>query len=130
MNIPVVTESFTPPQLLSTIDFEAFGNANGYATSVSLFAPGGFTTTYAGDAFTMFGGELSSAAAGGFYQPGAAGGADIPLNPTAQAVFSRVYENTKSLQSPLAPVIFYGASALAGVGGEEFATGGAGYDAL
>ncbi len=62
MNIPVVTESFMPPQLLSTINFEAFGNANGYATSVSLFAPGGFTKIYASDAFTMFGGEFSPAA--------------------------------------------------------------------
>ena len=60
IGIPVVTESFTSPQLLSTINFGAMANANGYASSVALYSPGGFTTTYVGDAFTIFGSSTGS----------------------------------------------------------------------
>ena len=48
--ISVVTDTFQAPQLLSTINFASLANGNGYATSVSIFTPGGFTSTYVGDA--------------------------------------------------------------------------------
>jgi hypothetical protein len=65
IGIPVVADTFTPPQLLSTVDFAAMGNANGYATSITLIAPGGFATTYLGDAFQMFGGSAVGIGNGG-----------------------------------------------------------------
>jgi len=55
LNIPVVTQTFAPPQLLSTINWSNLSNANGYATSVSLFSPGGWSTTYVGNGFDLFG---------------------------------------------------------------------------
>jgi RHS repeat-associated protein len=67
VGIPVVTDTFTPPQLLSTVDFGAMGNANGYATSVSLIALGGWTTITLGDAFTLLGSSLGPAGADGSF---------------------------------------------------------------
>ena len=39
---------------------------------------------------------------------------DVPLSSTAQVVLPLVYQSTKSLQSPLAPVVWYGSAAIAG----------------
>ena len=56
MEIPVVADTYSSARLLSTINFGAMHYANGYATSVSLYFPGGYTASYVGDAFTFFSG--------------------------------------------------------------------------
>ena len=56
IGIPVVTNSFTPAEPIST-PIESINNQYGEAVSATIYAPGGWTTTYVGDAFMLFDGS-------------------------------------------------------------------------
>ncbi|HUY12154.1 MAG TPA: RHS repeat-associated core domain-containing protein [Terriglobia bacterium] len=61
LNVPVVTQSYEPPQFISGDTPSAY---DGYSVSYSIYTPGGWTTTQVGNAFDFLGG--SAAGNGGF----------------------------------------------------------------
>jgi hypothetical protein len=77
-NIPVTSHTYTPAQPIST-PIDQIRNPLGEATSITMYIPGGWSTTQIGNGWDLFGG-IGAGFAGFFRSPSAIKMADAAKN--------------------------------------------------